>query len=71
MAANLRKIFSGIVSGNVKEFGIKQVQEKGPFVIHGDSDIMQAMDNILQSFIKQGRITLSKKKYEPCYIIEK
>src|SRR5699024_7990175 len=31
LAANLRKAFSGIVAGNVKEFGVNAIAEKGPF----------------------------------------
>ncbi len=70
LAANLRRAFSGIVTGNVKEHGIKLVQEHGPFVLDGDPDIMQRMDKLLRDFIKQGRILLSQKKYKPCYIFK-
>ena len=67
LACNLRSAFSGIVAGNVKEPGIKLVAEHGPFKLHGDKDIIQGMDKLLQSFIKQGRVLLSQKKYKPCY----
>ncbi len=67
LAANLRRAFSGIVSGNVKEHGIKQVAEKGPFCLHGDLDIVECMDKLMRDFIKQGRILLSQREYEPCY----
>ncbi len=68
LAANLRRAFSGIVTGNVKEHGIKLVQEHGPFVLDGDPEIIANMDQLLRDFIKQGRILLSKRKYKPCYV---
>lgn len=69
LACNLRSAFSGIVDGNVKENGIKAVAQKGPFKLHGDADIIEAMDNLLQSFIEQKRVLLSEKEYKPCYIL--
>lgn len=70
LAANLRRAFSGIVTGNVKEYGIKQVQEKGPFKLHGDKDIIDYMGKLMTDFINQGRILLSQKDYVPCYQFE-
>ncbi len=70
-AAELRRAFSGIVSGNVKEYGINQVKKHGPFKLHGDKDIIEEMEKLMLSFIEQHRITLSSKKYTPCYIFEK
>jgi predicted Rossmann-fold nucleotide-binding protein len=67
LAANLRRIFSGIVAGNVKASGIKEVREKGPFDIKGDPKIMALMDKLLQSFVEQQRMKLPGTKYEPCY----
>lgn len=67
LAANIRRAFSGIVTGNVKEYGIKQVQEKGPFLLHGDKEIIENMDKLMRDFIDQGRILLTKKEYKPCY----
>jgi predicted Rossmann-fold nucleotide-binding protein len=66
MAANLRRAFSGIVAGNVKEDGIKAVEKYGPFVIHGDRDIVSAMDHLLISFAEQNRMMLQG-DYSPCY----
>ena len=42
LAANLRKAFSGIVDGNVKEHGIRAVAEKGPYEISGEKDLPTA-----------------------------
>lgn len=69
LAYNLRSAFSGIVDGNVKENGIKAVAEKGPFKLHGDADIIESMDKLLQSFIEQKRVLLSEKEYKPCYVL--
>ena len=30
-AANLRRVFSGIVAGNIKEYGINAIERYGPF----------------------------------------
>ncbi|MEW7989376.1 MAG: nucleotide 5'-monophosphate nucleosidase PpnN [Candidatus Thiodiazotropha sp.] len=66
MAANLRRAFSGIVAGNVKEDGIKAVEKNGPFIIHGDAEIVAAMDRLLISFAEQNRMKLQG-DYSPCY----
>lgn len=41
LAADLRRAFSGIVAGNVKEVGIRAIEEFGPYKINGDKEIMQ------------------------------
>lgn len=69
LAANLRRAFSGIVAGNVKDAGIRSIEQYGHFEIHGDSQIMQLMDNLLASFVTQHRMKLNGKKYLPCYRI--
>ncbi len=68
LAANLRRALSGIVAGNVKERGIRAIREKGPFMISGEPELMSAMDQLLRSFVKQGRMQV-KGKYRPCYQI--
>ncbi|MCV2883264.1 nucleotide 5'-monophosphate nucleosidase PpnN [Aestuariibacter sp. AA17] len=67
LASNLRKAFSGIVAGNVKADGIKQIREKGPFEINGDSTLMAMMDDLLRSFVTQQRMKLPGSEYKPCY----
>jgi hypothetical protein len=69
LAANLRRAFSGIVSGNVKEDGIRSIEEHGHFEIHGEKVIMQSLDRLLESFVKQHRMKLPGKAYTPCYKI--
>ena len=67
LAASLRRVFSGIVAGNVKSGGIKAIREHGPFQISGESKIMALMDKLLSSFVSQQRMKLPGSKYIPCY----
>lgn len=70
LAAQLRRAFSGIVAGNVKEEGIRLIEKHGKFKIHGDKKIMQAMDELLKMYVAQHRMKLpGSSKYEPCYEI--
>ena len=71
LAANLRRAFSGIVAGNVKESGIRAIEQYGPFELDGDKDIMGLMDELLASFVAQNRMKLAGKAYNPCYRIAK
>ena len=66
LAADLRRAFSGIVAGNVKEDGMRRIEAHGPFQIHGDSDMMQALDALLRAFVEQRRMKISG-EYQPCY----
>ncbi len=69
LAANLRRAFSGIVAGNVKEEGIAAIQKHGLFEIHGDPGIMRLLDGLLASFAEQQRMKLPGTEYVPCYRI--
>jgi hypothetical protein len=69
LAAQLRRAFSGVVAGNVKEEGIRAIEKYGKFEIHGESEIMTPMDALLASFVAQNRMKLPGKAYEPCYKI--
>ncbi|MBL1276097.1 MAG: LOG family protein [Ectothiorhodospiraceae bacterium] len=71
LAANLRRAFSGIVAGNVKDEGIRAIEEHGHFEIHGDASIMEPVDALLSTFVEQHRMKLPGKKYEPCYRVIK
>ncbi len=72
LAANLRRLFSGIVAGNVKDQGIREVKKHGPYTIHGDPEIMALLDELLQSFVEQHRMKLpGSTAYEPCYRVVK
>ena len=69
LAADLRRAFSGIVAGNVKEVGIRAIEEFGPYKIHGDREMMRRMDDLLQGFVAQHRMKLPGTAYIPCYEI--
>jgi len=66
LAADLRRAFSGIVAGNVKEEGLRRIEAHGPFQIHGDADMMQSLDALLQAFVEQRRMKIAG-PYRPCY----
>jgi predicted Rossmann-fold nucleotide-binding protein len=66
MAANLRRAFSGIVAGNVKEHGIRAIEARGPFELRGDKHVMSLLDELLSSFVAQRRMKLAG-EYRPCY----
>jgi hypothetical protein len=69
LASQLRSAFSGLVAGNVKAFGIREVAKHGPYIIDGDPDIMRAIDHVLQVFVKEKRMKLVQREqdYQPCY----
>jgi hypothetical protein len=71
LAAQLRCAFSGIVAGNVKAFGIEQVRRLGPYQLRGDDKLTVALDELLQGFVSQGRMTLKGSRYRPCYRIRR
>ncbi|GAA3937318.1 nucleotide 5'-monophosphate nucleosidase PpnN [Litoribacillus peritrichatus] len=67
LASQLRRAMSGIVAGNVKEQGIAEIHKHGPFKLHGDKVLMQKLDKLLKSFVRQKRMKLPGSKYVPCY----
>ena len=67
LAANLRRVFSGVVAGNVKADGVLEIEKHGPFEIHGAPEIMGPMDELLAAFVAQQRMKLPGKAYNPCY----
>ena len=71
LAANLRRMFSGVVAGNVKDEGIRAIEKFGHFEIRGDARIMEPMDSLLASFVAQHRMKLPGAEYVPCYRIIK
>jgi hypothetical protein len=66
LAAELRRAFSGIVAGNVKEAGIRAIEAQGPFAIHGDTELLKPLDALLDSFTRQRRMKIAG-EYRPCY----
>jgi predicted Rossmann-fold nucleotide-binding protein len=67
LAANLRRAFSGIVTGNVKEAGIQAIESLGPYELSGDPSIMRALDELLAAFVAQQRMRLPGSVYRPVY----
>lgn len=70
LAVNLRRAFSGIVAGNVKDAGIRAIEEKGLFELQGDCEIMDPLDKLLAGFIEAGRMKLATTSYSPCYRLQ-
>ena len=70
LAVNLRRAFSGIVAGNVKDAGIRAIEENGLFELQGDCDIMDSLDQLLAGFIEAGRMKLATTSYSPCYRLQ-
>ncbi len=71
LAANLRRAFSGVVAGNVKDEGIRAIEQYGHFELNGEAAIMDTMDELLAAFVEQHRMKLPGKVYVPCYRINK
>ena len=68
LAASLRRTFSGIVAGNVKAEGVALIEKHGPFKLNGDRELMDMMDNLLESFVAQQRMKIpGGEPYVPCY----
>lgn len=67
LVADLRRAFSGIVAGNVKEPGIRQIREHGPWELSADPKLLEPLDTLLESFVAKGRMKLNGQDYQPCY----
>jgi predicted Rossmann-fold nucleotide-binding protein len=67
LAWNLRRAFSAIVTGNVKDNGIRMIREHGPFTLHGDRDIIDTLGKVLGEFAAQRRMKLPGSQYRPCF----
>ena len=62
----VQRLHHVVVAGNVKEEGMRRVEELGPYQIHGDDDMMQALDALLRAFVEQRRMKIAG-EYKPCY----
>jgi predicted Rossmann-fold nucleotide-binding protein len=67
LASNLRKAFSGIVTGNVKDNGIRMVEEHGPFEIVGERELAGLLTDLLKGFVSNKRMRLPTTEYRPCF----
>lgn len=71
LAADLRRAFSGIVAGNVKESGMQAIAQHGRYQLQGDIKIMQELDRLLANFVADHRMKLpGGTAYVPCYEIK-
>jgi len=67
LAAELRRAFSGIVAGNIKDFGVRAVEQRGPYQLTGDPDVVASLGDLLSAFVQQGRMKLDSSNYVPCF----
>ena len=68
-AVNLRRMFSALVAGNIREPVVHEIETRGPFEISGDKRLMQTLDALLATFVAQNRMKLSG-EYKPVYRIK-
>jgi predicted Rossmann-fold nucleotide-binding protein len=66
LAVDVRRAFSAIVTGNVKDSGIRAIRRHGPFQLHADGVLVDALERLLQQFAGQGRMKMHG-EYKPCY----
>jgi hypothetical protein len=66
LASELRRGFSGIVAGNVKEQGVKLIEQHGPFELRGDPELLRPLDGLLEAFVRDRRMKIAG-EYRPCY----
>ena len=71
LAVNLRRVFSGIVSGNVRHDTMAEIDKLGPFEICGSRRLMKLLDGVLTGFVKHGRMKIASDSYRPCYQVMK
>lgn len=67
LAANLRRVFSSIVAGNVKDEGIRLIEKYGPYEIKGEAKIMGSINELLGAFVQQKRMKVPGARFAPCY----
>ena len=68
LASELRRLFSGIVAGNVKPETRQLVNESGPFKVHVTPEIGGAIELLLKRLISENRMKIDG-VYTPCYRI--
>ena len=67
LIAELRRAFSGIVAGNVKEFGLRAVEAHGPYALYGESELVEGLAELLAGFVRDGRMKIDPASYRPCF----
>ena len=56
------------MAGNVKPFGMEAVAANGPYRLHADAAMGELLNELLQGFVAQRRMSLGK-EYRPCFEI--
>jgi hypothetical protein len=67
LMGQLRCAFSGIVAGNVKDFGVRAVAARGPYQLSGEPDLLRSLDTLLAAFSASGRMKIDSGTYQPCF----
>jgi predicted Rossmann-fold nucleotide-binding protein len=67
LIAELRRAFSGIVTGNVKDFGVRAIEKHGPYQLHGEGEIINGLADLLNGFVRDGRMKIDPSSYRPCF----
>jgi predicted Rossmann-fold nucleotide-binding protein len=67
LIAELRRAFSGIVAGNVKDFGVRAVEAHGPYQLRGEGDLVAGLGRLLEAFVRDGRMRIDPSSYRPCF----
>ncbi|WOJ95207.1 nucleotide 5'-monophosphate nucleosidase PpnN [Congregibacter variabilis] len=67
LVAELRRAFSGIVAGNVKDFGVRAVETHGPYQLHGSGEVVAGLSGLLEGFVRDGRMKIDPSTYRPCF----
>jgi predicted Rossmann-fold nucleotide-binding protein len=68
LACELRRLFSGIVAGNVKPDTQALIKRDGPFEVHASLELGKALDQLLQQLITEKRMKTDG-DYKRCYNI--
>lgn len=66
----IRRAFSGIVAGTIKEQGQREVARLGPFQISGDQSVVDQLGNLLDQFVRQKRLKVAAQNHRPCYEVK-
>lgn len=67
LIAELRRAFSGIVAGNVKDFGVRAIEANGPYQLRGEGEIVAGLAKLLEGFVNDGRMKIDPTTYRPCF----
>jgi len=67
LIAELRRAFSGIVAGNVKDFGVRAIEANGPYQLNGESELIDGLSALLEGFVRDGRMKIDPATYRPCF----